>query len=107
MLAPAPAEGIIGPNLNNSVALSDILLAVMSALAKQEAIRLSDRTKAGMARAKAAGKHVGRPSLNIGDHIAKLIAGGASVYRAAKECGIDHKTAAKYAALSRDALSRE
>jgi DNA invertase Pin-like site-specific DNA recombinase len=93
-------------NTDNEM-VRDILLAVMSALAKQEAIRLSDRTKAGMARAKAAGKHVGRPSLNIGDHIAKLIAGGASVYRAAKECGIDHKTAAKYAALSRDALSRE
>ncbi|HEY2533807.1 MAG TPA: recombinase family protein [Xanthobacteraceae bacterium] len=83
-------------NTDNEM-VRDILLAVMAALAKQEAIRLSDRTKAGMARARAAGKRIGRPTLDIGDRIAKLIKGGASVYRAAQECGVDFKTAKKYA----------
>jgi molybdenum-dependent DNA-binding transcriptional regulator ModE len=54
-----------------------------------------------MARAKAhgtkSGKAIGRAALDIGNRIAKLIAEGASVYRAAKECGVDYKTAAKYA----------
>lgn len=39
----------------------DILLAVMSSLAKQETIKISERTKAGLERAKAKGKVLGRP----------------------------------------------
>jgi DNA invertase Pin-like site-specific DNA recombinase len=38
----------------------DILLAVLASLAKQEAKRMSERVKAGMARARSAGKHLGR-----------------------------------------------
>ena len=41
----------------------DILLAVLASLAKQESKRMSERVRAGMARAKSAGKHVGRPML--------------------------------------------
>jgi DNA invertase Pin-like site-specific DNA recombinase len=41
----------------------DILLAVMASLAKQESKRMSERVRAGMARAKNAGKHVGRPTI--------------------------------------------
>lgn len=39
----------------------DILLAVMSSLAKQEAIKISERTKAGLERARASGKRLGTP----------------------------------------------
>lgn len=39
----------------------DALIGLLAALANQERIRLSDRVKAGMARARAAGKHIGRP----------------------------------------------
>ncbi|MEM9358776.1 MAG: recombinase family protein [Pseudomonadota bacterium] len=42
----------------------DILLAVMSSLAKQEAIKISERTKAGLERAKAKGKKLGRPNVD-------------------------------------------
>ena len=42
----------------------DILLAVMSSLAKVEAQRISERTKAGLARARAQGKTLGRPRLD-------------------------------------------
>ena len=38
----------------------DILLAVMSSLAKQEAIKISERTKAGLDRARSKGKTLGR-----------------------------------------------
>jgi DNA invertase Pin-like site-specific DNA recombinase len=41
----------------------DILLAVMSSLAKQEAIKISERTKAGLERAKENGKILGRPKV--------------------------------------------
>lgn len=40
----------------------DILIAVMSSLAKQEAIKISERTKAGLERARSKGKKLGRPS---------------------------------------------
>ena len=39
----------------------NILLAVMSSLAKVEAQKIGERTRAGMARARAQGKHIGRP----------------------------------------------
>ena len=41
----------------------NILLAVMASLAKVEAQRISGRTKAGLARARAHGKKLGRPAL--------------------------------------------
>jgi DNA invertase Pin-like site-specific DNA recombinase len=43
----------------------NILLALLSSLAKLEAQKISDRTKAGMARAKANGIKIGRPKLGI------------------------------------------
>jgi DNA invertase Pin-like site-specific DNA recombinase len=44
------------------------IIGILAAVAQQERIRLSERTKAGMARVRASGKHVGRPraSLDIG-----------------------------------------
>lgn len=39
---------------------SDAIIGIMAAVAQQERIRISDRTKAGMARAKAKGKRFGR-----------------------------------------------
>src|SRR5882762_5840142 len=41
----------------------DIVLAVMASLAKVERQRISDRTKAGLARVRASGKALGRPML--------------------------------------------
>jgi DNA invertase Pin-like site-specific DNA recombinase len=41
----------------------DISLALLATLAKQEAKKISERTKAGLARARAQGKRLGRPSI--------------------------------------------
>jgi DNA invertase Pin-like site-specific DNA recombinase len=78
----------------------DILLALLASLAKQEAKRISERVKAGMARAKAHGKRVGRPviSLKLKEQIVERIAAGETAYRVAKELGIDQHTVRKYAA---------
>ena len=77
----------------------NILLALLASLAKVEAQKISERTKAGMARAKAKGKRIGRPTLDpqIRRQIEDRIATGATPYAAAKALGIDRKTAAKYA----------
>jgi len=77
----------------------NILLATLASLAKVEAQKISERTKAGMARAKAKGKRIGRPKLNIAvrRQIIERVAAGDTVYRVAKKLGIDPHTAAKYA----------
>jgi DNA invertase Pin-like site-specific DNA recombinase len=79
----------------------NILLALLASLAKVEAQKISERTKAGMARAKANGIKIGRPKLGIElrQQIAKRTANGETVYRIAKQLGIDRHTAAKYAVL--------
>jgi DNA invertase Pin-like site-specific DNA recombinase len=77
----------------------DISLALLATLAKQEAKKISERTKAGLARARAQGKRLGRPSISdrMKDKIAKRIAAGDSAYRVAKDFHIDAHTVKKYA----------
>ncbi len=77
----------------------NILLALLSSLAKVEAQKINERTKAGMARAKAKGTRIGRPKLGIEfrQKIAQRAAKGETAYAIAKALGIDRHTAAKYA----------
>jgi len=77
----------------------NILLALLSSLAKVEAHKISARTKAGMARAKAKGIRVGRPRLGIEvrQQIARRAAKGETPYSIAKALGIERHTAVKYA----------
>ncbi len=77
----------------------NILLALLSSLAKVEAQKIGERTKAGMARAKAKGVKMGRPRLGIElrQKIAERAAKGETSYAIAKSLGIDRHTAAKYA----------
>jgi DNA invertase Pin-like site-specific DNA recombinase len=76
----------------------NILLALLSSLAKVEAQKISERTRAGMARAKAKGIKVGRPKLDIElrHEIARRAANGETAYSIAKALGVDRHTAAKY-----------
>ena len=76
----------------------NILLALLSSLAKVEAQKISDRTKAGMARARSKGIKVGRPRLGVElrQKIAERAAKGETPYTIAKSLGIDRHTAAKY-----------
>jgi DNA invertase Pin-like site-specific DNA recombinase len=77
----------------------NILLALLSSLAKVEAQKISERTKAGMARAKAKGIKIGRPRLRIElrQKIAKRAAEGQTPYAIAKALGVDRHTVTKYA----------
>jgi DNA invertase Pin-like site-specific DNA recombinase len=87
--------------------LRNILLAVMSSLAKVEAQKISERTRAGMTRARAQGKRIGRPALDpaLRQKIAKGITAGLSVYAVAKQLGIDAHTVAKYSPFDDDAVA--
>ena len=47
------------------------MLAVVATLAKQEAVKRSERTRAGLARVKASGRSLGRPR-QLGQHAAQI-----------------------------------
>jgi DNA invertase Pin-like site-specific DNA recombinase len=77
----------------------NILLAMLASLAKVEAQKISERTKAGMARAKAKGKRIGRPTLSrdIREEISERMASGMAPAAIAKVLGVDRKSVVKYA----------
>jgi DNA invertase Pin-like site-specific DNA recombinase len=88
------------PHLSpDSELVRNVLLALLSSLAKLEAQKVSERTRAGMARAKAKGIKTGRPKLGIEIRrkIAQRTAKGQTPYAIAKALRIDRHTAAKYA----------
>jgi putative DNA-invertase from lambdoid prophage Rac len=78
----------------------DVMLALASSMAKMERNKISERTKAGLARVMAAGVKVGRKPLDgeRQSQIAELAAEGMTAYAIAKQLGLDIKTAQKYLA---------
>jgi DNA invertase Pin-like site-specific DNA recombinase len=79
----------------------DIVLAVMSPLAKMERQKLSERTKAGLERARAKGKRLGRAPFSAVDR-AKLrmaLDAGMSWHTASVATRIPYSTARKHARL--------
>jgi DNA invertase Pin-like site-specific DNA recombinase len=77
----------------------NVLLALLSSLARVEAQKISERTRAGMVRAKAKGIKIGRPKLapELRQKIAQRAARGETPYAIAKALRIDRHTAVKYA----------
>lgn len=67
----------------------DAVIAIMATLAKQERIRMSERTKAGLAQARRNGRQIGRPRLTVqSSEIARLRASGLSLRAIGRELGI-------------------
>jgi DNA invertase Pin-like site-specific DNA recombinase len=69
----------------------DAVIAIMATLAKQERVKRSERTKAGLARVRAAGKSLGRPARLNGRHsveIARLRSQGLSLRAVGRHLGI-------------------
>jgi DNA invertase Pin-like site-specific DNA recombinase len=67
----------------------DAVIGILAVIAKQERVRLSERTKAGLAIARSKGRRIGRPRLNIQPAvIARLKAQGRSLRAIGRELGI-------------------
>jgi putative DNA-invertase from lambdoid prophage Rac len=77
------------PYLSTLGIFKDALIALLSALAKQERARISERTKAGLERAKASGKRLGRPKSSAAKIVEarKLRAAGLSYGKIAAKMG--------------------
>jgi DNA invertase Pin-like site-specific DNA recombinase len=67
----------------------DAIISIMATLAKQERVRLSERTKAGLAIARSKGRQIGRPRLNVqSSEITRLQSSGLSLRAIGRELGI-------------------
>lgn len=67
----------------------DAVIGILATIAKQERIRLGERVRAGMARAREQGKRFGRPGHGVdAQQIARLRSRGHSLRAIAKEVGI-------------------
>jgi DNA invertase Pin-like site-specific DNA recombinase len=85
-------------NTDNEL-VRNVLLAVLSSLAKVEAQKISERTRAGLERARRKGSKIGRPKLkeDLRAEIAQRMASGETAFAVARVLGIDRKTVLKYA----------
>jgi DNA invertase Pin-like site-specific DNA recombinase len=77
----------------------NILLAVLASLAKLEREKISQRTKAGLERARARGKILGRPRFSDGDRekLRKALDTGESWHAVSKKTRIPYATVKKHA----------
>jgi DNA invertase Pin-like site-specific DNA recombinase len=79
----------------------DAIISIMATLAKQERVKLSDRTKAGLARTRAAGTRLGRPEVTVKPAtVLALRAQRLSMRAIGRKLGISAGTAQRLASAS-------
>jgi DNA invertase Pin-like site-specific DNA recombinase len=79
--------------INTTGIFGDVLIALLSTLGKQEAIRVSERTKAGLERARAQGRIGGRPRASVTvEQVRRLHDAGKSLTAIGKEFGVGKST---------------
>jgi len=78
------------PYISTLGVFSDAIIALLSALAKQERLRIGERTRAGLQRAVANGKTLGRPRISSDriDEAKKLRAAGLSFTKVGERLGV-------------------
>jgi DNA invertase Pin-like site-specific DNA recombinase len=84
--------------LDSSGIFKDVIISILATLAKQEQIRLSERVRAGLEKAKSKGRIGGRPRIpqEIIDQILILSGQGLSLRKIGKSVNIHHQTVAQY-----------
>ena len=71
----------------------DAVISIMATLAKQERIRISERTRAGLERARREGKTLGRPKVDVNaEEIRQLRAQGLSWSAVSAQTGVARAT---------------
>ena len=86
--------------LDSTGMFRDAIIGILAALAQQERVQRAERTRAGLARVRAAGKKLGRPArLNAEHHAAvrRLRAAGVSYRAIARQLGISLRSAQRLA----------
>lgn len=71
----------------------DAVIGILAVIAKQERVRLSERTRAGIAVARSKGRQIGRPRVQVhAADIARLRSSGLSLRAIGRELGISEGT---------------
>ena len=87
------------PYLDSCGIFKDAVIAILGTIAKQESVRLSERVRAGLDRARAAGKSLGRPRVVVDvGRVKALRAAGASWSQVCESTGLSMGTAQRAAA---------
>ena len=100
------------PEIDTTATWGWVIVAIFAALAEIERKILSERTKAGMERARKEGRQIGRPPASCKmktPQLRSLIADGASLKRIAEEMQTSRATAARYrtALIKQDQAERD
>jgi len=84
--------------LDSTGIFKDVIISILATLAKQEQIRLSERVRAGLEKAKTKGRLGGRPriSKDVIDQIMVLKQQGFSMRKIGKVVNVHHRTVAQY-----------
>jgi DNA invertase Pin-like site-specific DNA recombinase len=84
--------------LDSTGIFKDVIISILATLAKQEQVRLSERVRAGLEKAKSKGRLGGRPRIShdIIDHIMVLNQKGLSMRKIGKTVNVHHRTVAQY-----------
>lgn len=84
--------------LDSSGIFKDVIISILATLAKQEQIRLSERVRAGLEKAKSKGRVGGRPRITqaVIDQILVLNQQGLSMRKIGNAVNIHHRTVASY-----------
>lgn len=92
-------------NIDTTTPTGELIFHVMASLAQFESSLISERVRAGMARAKAQGKHVARPALAESKQaeIHELFAEGVSMNQISKRIGVAYGTVYNYVQKSKAA----
>ena len=85
-------------NIDTTTPQGELIFTVMASIAQFESALMSERVKAGMARAKAQGKRISRAPLPAGiqGYIADLYHQGVSMHQMSKQLGIGYGTVWNY-----------
>src|SRR5947199_8095309 len=85
-------------NIDTTTPQGELIFTVMASLAQFERALISERVKAGMARAKAQGKRISRAPLaeELQAQIAALYAANLSIHQISKQLGIGYGTTWNY-----------
>jgi DNA invertase Pin-like site-specific DNA recombinase len=79
----------------------DAVLAILAAIARQERVRISERVQAGLSRARARGKKLGRPRAAVRpERVRALRERGMSIRQIAAETGVSAMTVQRMCAAS-------
>ena len=101
MNAPGGSQfgGVFVEGFDATMPAGKLSMHILGAIAEFERARIAERVKAGLARAKANGRRLGRPRLVVGESVQASVR-GLSVRQAAEKLGVSAATAHRWLAKS-------